>query len=123
MLNLFGFESPLALDGVDGELGEFGADTSSCWATAAREVEVSIMDGGAFRNRSVEGGGVCFSESCASFAGDRGAPHCDMKERTTQKSVYSWARESVKRGMWMVAVGGMVFSALSVSPTYHDYEA
>lgn len=81
-----GFESPRALDGVDGELGEFGADESNLRAEDCG-VAVSISGGLLpLGGLSPDGDGVGLpDEGGASEVGDRGgAPHCDMNERTRQ---------------------------------------
>ena len=73
-----GLESPLDLDGVDGEPGDFSANASSLVAEACGVV-VSILAGllpAARLSVSAEG----FGESAV---GDLGAPpHCDINDRT-----------------------------------------
>ena len=82
-----GFESPRALDGVDGEAGESFNDASSL-SVEDCGVAVSMsggrLPGGAF---SPEGDGLgLVGEDDVSKVGERGAPppHCDINDRTGQ---------------------------------------
>lgn len=94
-----GLESPLALDGVDGEPGEALANRSSFVAEACG-VAVSMFSG--LRpeiSPEGEGGGLLIVDGEASEVGDLGAfpPHCDINERTTSTSV-SLPRLETKQG-------------------------
>ena len=77
MLNLFGFESPLALDGVAGELGELVEYASNCCGAASGD-DMSMSEGARL---------LSLSEFCTSLEGERGAPSCDTNESTRIPSV------------------------------------
>ena len=79
------FESPRALDGAEGELGDTFANPSNI---CAEDCEVATsMSGGLLpaAEFSPDGDGFGFvGEDGASEVGERGPPHCDINERTGQ---------------------------------------
>lgn len=120
-----GFESPRALDGVDGEPGESFVNASSLCADDCG-VAVSISGGLRF---SPDGDGVgLVGEGGASVVGDRGAPpHCDINERTRkmcQSGLCLKARTRQARDCrFRPTAAGAGASPLSRFRTYRENEA
>ena len=124
-----GFESPRALEVVDGEPGEAWSNLCAEDCGVAVSMSTGLLVAGAL---SPDGDGVGLpGEGGASEVGDRGGPppHCDMNERTrqerqsgcctckaraTQGSLVSELRAAAGAGFWLW---------YRFHRTYHENEA